>query len=92
MLLIQNHTKYYNRLSSKHTAHAVAKSPEPIYRHGNACLSKQPSWYAAGDSPLAHGRYQVRAPAGMLHTIFFSTLPSFPLGEIVYFASSPPPL
>ena len=64
----------------------------PIYRHGKACLSKQPPWRAAGDPRLARGRSRVRAPgpAGALRALFFSTLPSFLLPEIVFFAPSPP--
>ena len=55
------------------------QSPYPIYRHGKACLSKQPPWRAARDPRLARGRSRVRAPgpAGVLRTLFFSTLPSF---------------
>ena len=84
--------KILQKLSPKHAAHGVAQWPYPIYRHGKACLSKQPPWRAAPDPRLARGRYRVRAPgpAGALHTLFFSTLPSFLLREIVLFAPSPP--
>ena len=87
-LTLQNLTK----LSPKHAAHGVAQSTYPIYRHGKACLSKQPPWRAAGDPRLARGRSRVRAPgpAGMLRAFFSSTLPSFLLREIVFFAPSPP--
>ena len=54
--------KILQKLSPKHTAHGVAQSPYPIYRHGKACLSKQPPWRAAGDPRLARGRSRVRAP------------------------------
>ena len=68
--------------------HVVLRNrPYPIYRHGKACLSKQPLWCAAGDPRLARGRSWVRAPgpAGALHALFFfSTLPSFLLREIVF--------
>ena len=69
--------KIVQKLFPKHAAHGVAQSPYPIYRHGKACLSKQPPWRAAGDPRLAHGRSRVWAPdpVGALRT-FFSP-PSF---------------
>ena len=86
------HHQTSQKLSPKHAARGVAQSPYPIYRHGKACLSKQPPWRAAGDPRLARGRSRVRAPgpAGALRALFFSTLPSFLLREIVFFAPSPP--
>ena len=86
------HHQTSQKLSPKHAARGVAQSPYPIYRHGKACLSKQPLWRAAGDPRLARGRSRVRAPgpAGALRALFFSTLPSFLLREIVFFAPSPP--
>ena len=80
------------KLSPKHAKRGVAQSPYPTYRHGKACLSKQPPWRAAGDPRLARGRSLVRAPgpAGALRALFFSTLPSFLLREIVFLAPSPP--
>ena len=76
--------KILQKLSPKHAACGVAQSPYPIYRHGKACLSKQPPWRAAGDPRLARGRSRVRAPgpAGALRALFFSTLPSFLLPSI----------
>ena len=84
--------KILQKLSPKHAAHGVAQSTYPNYRHGKACLSKQPPWRAAGDPRLARGRSRVRAPgpAGALRALFFSPLPSFLLPEIVFFAPSPP--
>ena len=84
--------KILQKLSPKHAAHGVAQSTYPNYRHGKACLSKQPPWRAAGDPRLPGGRSRVRAPgpAGALRALFFSTLPSFLLPEIVFFAPSPP--
>ena len=84
--------KILQKLSPKHAAHGVAQSTYPNYRHGKAGLSKQPQWRAAGDPRLARGRSRVRAPgpAGALRALFFSTLPSFLLPEIVFFAPSPP--
>ena len=84
--------KILQKLSPKHAAHGVAQSTYPNYRHRKACLSKQPPWRAAGDPRLARGRSRVRAPglAGALRALFFSTLPSFLLPEIVFFAPSPP--
>ena len=66
------------KLSPKHTACGVAQSSYPIYRHGKACLSKQPPWRAAGDSRLARGRSRVQAPgpAGTLRALF--SPPSLP--------------
>ena len=86
--------KIVQKLSPKHAARGVAQSPYPTYRHGKACLSEQPPWRAAGDPRLARGRSRVRAPgpAGALRALFFSTLPSFLLREIVFFAPSPPNL
>ena len=44
--------KILQKLSPKHTAHGVAQSPYPIYRHGKACLSKQPPLVCSpGHSP-----------------------------------------
>ena len=85
------HHQTSQKLSPKHAARGVAQSPYPIYRHGKACLSKQPPWRAAGDPRLARGRSRVRAPgpAGALRALFFSTLPSFLLREIVFFVPSP---
>ena len=85
--------KIIQKLSPKHAARGVAQSPYPIYRHGKACLSKQPPWRAAGDPRLARSRSRVRAPGpeGALHALFFSTLPPFlpPSGDS-FFAPSPP--
>ena len=79
-------TKIVQKLSPKHAARGVAQSPYPTYRHGKAGLSKQPPWRAAGDPRLPRGRSRVRAPgpAGAAHPLFFSTLPSFLLREIVF--------
>ena len=71
---------------AKHAALGVAQSLYPIYRHRKACLSNQPTWHAAGDPR----RVRALAPAGALRVLFFSTLPSFLLREIVFFAPSPP--
>ena len=86
--------KIVQKLSPKHAARGIAQSPYPTYRHGKACLSKQPPWRAAGDPRLACGRSRVRGlgPTGALRALFFSTLPSFLLREIVFFAPSPPNL
>ena len=83
--------KILQKLSPKHAAHGVAQSTYPNYRHGKACLSKQPPWRAAGDPRLARGRSRVRAPgpAGALRALFFSPLPSFLLPEIVFFRTFP---
>ena len=86
------HHQTSQKLSPKHAARGVAQSPYPIYRHGKACLSKQPPWHAAGGPRLARRRSRVQAPgpAGALRALFFSTIPSFLLREIVFFAPSPP--
>ena len=78
--------KIVQKLSPKHAACGIAQSPYPTYRHGKACLSKQPPWRAAGDPRLARGRSRVRAPgpAGALRALFFSTLPSFLLQEMCF--------
>ena len=34
--------KILQKLSPKHAAHGVVQLTYPIYRHGKACLSKQP--------------------------------------------------
>ena len=84
-----NTTKSYKHLSPKHAACGVAQSPYPIYRHGKACLSKQPPWRAAGDPRLARGRSRVRAPGPALHPpflplgdSFFRTFPTKPTGRL----------
>ena len=66
------HHQTSQKLSPKHAARGVAQSPYPIYRHGKACLSKQPPWRAAGDPRPARGRSRVRAPgpAGALRAFF----------------------
>ena len=65
--------KIVQKLSPKHAARGVAQSPYPTYRHGKACLSKQPPWRAAGDPRLTRSRSRVRAPgpAGALCMLFF---------------------
>ena len=70
--------KIVQKLPPKHAARGVAQSPYPIYRHGKACLSKQPLWRAAGDPRLARSRSRVRAPgpAGALCALF--SPPSLP--------------
>ena len=74
------------KLSPKHAAQGVAQSTYPIYRHGKACLSKQPPWRAAGDSRLARGRSRVRAPGppGVCGRFFLH--PPFlpPLGDFFF--------
>ena len=72
--------KILQKLSPKHAAHGVAQSTYPNYRHGKACLSKQPPWRAAGDPPLARGRSRVRAPGptGALRALFFLHPPFLP--------------
>ena len=53
--------KILQKLYPKHAAHGVAQSTYPNYRHGKACLSKQPPppWRAARDPRLARGRSRV---------------------------------
>ena len=79
------------KLFPKHAAHGVAQSTYPIYRHGKACLSKQPPWRAAGDPCLARGRSQVRAPcpAAVLHTLFFLHPPFLPPSGDSFFCTFP---
>ena len=74
------HHQTSQKLSPKHAARGVAQSPYPIYRHGKACLSKQPPWRAAGDPRLARGRSRVRAlgPAGAPAPAFFLHPPFLP--------------
>ena len=83
--------KIVQKLSPKHAARGIAQSPYPTYTHGKACLPEQPPWRAAGDPRLARGRSRVRAPGpvGALRVLFFSTLPSFLLREIVFFSHLP---
>ena len=40
--------KILQKLSPKHAAHGVAQSTYPNYRHGKACLSKQPPLACSG--------------------------------------------
>ena len=84
--------KIVQKLSPEHAARGIVQSPYPTYRHGKACLSKQPPWRAAGDPRLARGRSRVRARRACCARFFFSTLPSFLLQEIFFFAPSPPNL
>ena len=72
--------KILQKLSPKHAAHGVAQSPYPIYRHGKACLSRQPPWRAAPDPRLARSRSRVGAPgpAGALRALFFLHPPFLP--------------
>ena len=83
--------KILQKLSPKHAAHGVAQSTYPIYRHGKACLSKQPPWRAAGDPRLAHGRSRVRAPgpAGRAARAFFLHPPFLPPSGDVFFSHLP---
>ena len=86
-----NTTKSYSYKNYIQNTQHMVQLPYPIYRHGKACLSKQPPWRAAGDPRLARGRSRVRAPgaAGELRALFFSTLPSFLLREIFFFRTFP---
>ena len=82
--------KVLQKLSPKHAARGVAQSTYPIYRHGKACLSKQPTWRAVGDPRLARGRSQVRAPGspGAMRAFFHpSFLPH--LGDFFLFSHLP---
>ena len=83
--------KVRKKLSPKHTAHDVAQSTYPNYRHGKACLSKQPPWRAAGDPRLARGRSRVRAPgpAGALRALFFLHPPFLPPSGDSFFRTFP---
>ena len=80
------------KLSPKHAARGVAQSPYPIYRHGKACLSKQPSWHAAGDPRLACGWSRVQALARRARCEhFFLHLPFLPpLGDSFFAPSTKP--
>ena len=82
--------KILQKLSPKHAAHGVAQSTYPNYRHGKACLSKQPPWRAAGDPRLARGRSRVRAPgpAGALRALF-SPPPFLPPSGDSFFRTFP---
>ena len=71
--------KIVQKLSPKHAAGGVAQSPYPIYRHGKACLSKQPPW-RANWGPSSSTRQVPGSsprPGGRAVRTFFSTLPSF---------------
>ena len=83
--------KIVQKLSPKHAARGIAQSPYPTYRHGKACLSKQPPWRAAGDPRLARGRSRVRAPgpAGALRAIFFLHPPFLPPSGDSFFRTFP---
>ena len=82
--------KILQKLSPKHAAHGVAQSTYPNYRHGKACLSKQPPWRAAGDPRLAPGRSRVQAlgPAGALRALF-SPPPFLPPSGDSFFRTFP---
>ena len=69
----------------------LAQSPYPIYRHGKACLSKQPPWLAAGDPRLARSRSRVRAPGpeGTLHALFSLHPPFLPPSGDSFFRTFP---
>ena len=83
--------KILQKLSPKHAAPGVAQSTYPNYRHGKACLSKQPPWRAAGDPRLARGRSRVRAPgpAGALRALFFLHPPFLPPSGDSFFRTFP---
>ena len=83
--------KIVQKLSPKHAARGVAQSPYPTYRHGKVCLSKQPTWRAAGDPRLARGRSRVRAPgpAGALRALFFFHPPFLPPSGDSFFSHLP---
>ena len=73
--------KILQKLSPKHTAQGVAQSPYPIYRHGKACLSKQPPLACSPRPSPSTRQVRVRAPgpAGALRALFSPpSLPSSP--------------
>ena len=71
--------KILQKLLPKHAAHGVAQSTYPIYRHGKACLSKQPPGVQMGTGPSPSTRQVPGSSPGpgrcTAHT-FFSSLPS----------------
>ena len=79
--------KILRKLSPKHAAHGVAQSTYPNYRHGKACLSKQPPWRAAGDPRLARGRSRVWAPGPA--RFFFPHPPFLPPSGDSFFRTFP---
>ena len=88
-----NTIKSYKILQNlQNTQHnGVAQSTYPNYRHGKACLSKQPPWRAAEDPRLARGRSRVRAPgpAGALRALFFLHPPFLPPSGDSFFRTFP---
>ena len=80
--------KTYRDYYLPNTPHMVLRNRPTISSHGKAYLSKQLPWRAAGDPRLAQGRSWFWAlspgPRGCPAHAFFSTLPSFLLGETVF--------
>ena len=84
--------KILQKLSPKHAAHGVAQSTYPIYRHGKACLSKQPPWRAAGDPSPSTRQVPGSSPGsgGRAACAFFLHPPFLPPSGDSLFAPSPP--
>ena len=90
-----NTIKSYKILQNylQNTQHMVLRN-HPTLSIGTERLaykSKQLPWRAALDPRLARGKSRVPTPCpvGALRSLFFSTLPSFLLREIVFFRTFP---
>ena len=83
--------KILQKLSPKHAAHGVAQSTYPIYRHGKACLSKQPPWRAAGGPSPSTRQIPGSSPGsgGRAARAFFLHPPFLPPSEDSFFCTFP---
>ena len=83
--------KILQKLSPKHAAHGVAQSIYPIYRHGKACLSKQPPWRAAGDPSPSTRQVPGSSPGsgGRAACAFFLHPPFLPPSGDSFFRTFP---
>ena len=83
--------KILQKLSPKHAAHGVAQSTYPNYRHGKACLCKQPPWRAAGDPCISTRQVPGSSPGsgGHVARAFFLHPPFLPPSGDSFFRTFP---
>ena len=86
-----NSYKILQKLSPKHAAHGVAQSTYPNYRHGKACLSKQPLLACSGGPSSSTRQVPGSSPGsgGRAARAFFLHPPFLPPSGDSFFRTFP---